>query len=212
VLTTSNADHPPERLDASVTGWLRKPFTLAELLVEVTAAAQELKRIRCNDSVASAAMTREDSRQIGDGQKPVVLVVDDDEAVRNLLCVALGRHGFEVCPAASGMEALNLCRKQAPALSAALLDVRMPGLDGPQTMKALRRLLPGLPCCFMTGNPGAYGLTGLLDRGAAAVITKPFCPSEVAATLWRIVERGARKATVPAERQAVTAAAAAIGT
>src|SRR5262249_16083209 len=73
-----------------------------------------------------------------------VLVVDDAAAIRALLRAALERSGFAVWVAVDGHEAIQVCEKVGPQISLALLDVRMPGLDGPATLRALQNLNPDL--------------------------------------------------------------------
>jgi CheY-like chemotaxis protein len=85
-----------------------------------------------------------------------ILVVDDDAAVRDLIDVALRQDGFAVWPAADGREALQQYWRHRAAIDVVLLDVRMPGLNGPQTLAALREMNPHLRCCFMTGDAGQY--------------------------------------------------------
>jgi DNA-binding response OmpR family regulator len=112
--------------------------------------------------------------------KPGVLVVDDDRMVCSVLQLGLEREGFEVWMAANGRQAIDLYRRHKDSIAAVLLDVRMRGLDGPQTLDALRRLNPDVRACFMSGDTGAYTMESLLERGAAQVINKPFLLAEVA--------------------------------
>jgi CheY-like chemotaxis protein len=73
-----------------------------------------------------------------------------------------------------------------------LLDVRMPGMDGPQTLAALREINPAVRCCFATGHAGAYEEADLLRAGAELVLYKPFGLAELAQTLARLAApRGA---------------------
>src|SRR5262245_41146183 len=106
-------------------------------------------------------------------ERPCILVVDDSQALRRLLETALGRAGFETVLAANGADA---CARLAekPEVALALLDVRMPGLSGPETFLALRARRPNLLCCFMTGDCGDYEPAELIRMGALAVIAKPF--------------------------------------
>jgi CheY-like chemotaxis protein len=113
------------------------------------------------------------------GRKQGVLVVDDEPAVRKLLQLSLERQGFAVWLAADGRQALELYERHRDRVDVVLLDVRMPGLDGPQTLAALRRLNPQVPCCFMTGDAGHYDTAELRARGAIRVFLKPFRPDEV---------------------------------
>src|SRR5436309_1638131 len=73
------------------------------------------------------------------GGAPLVLVVDDEPAVVALVKVVLERNEVAVLPAASGAEAVERYREQRQAIRLVLLDVRMPELDGLQTLEALRQ-------------------------------------------------------------------------
>jgi CheY-like chemotaxis protein len=120
---------------------------------------------------------------------PTVLVVDDDPAVLAMLRLALARKGFAVLAAEGGEAAVELLRTAPGPVGVALLDVRMPGLDGPATLAALRQIDPGLPCCFMTGHAGGRGDDDLRATGAA-VIHKPFAVADLADTLRGLLASG----------------------
>src|SRR5207253_1417370 len=105
-------------------------------------------------------------------QRPGVLVVDDEPAVRTLLQLSLGHHGFTVWSAAGGKAAVELYRQHQAEIAVALLDVQMPGLDGPWTLIALRQINPQVRCCFMSGHTGEYDAETLLDLGAVHVFQK----------------------------------------
>lgn len=121
-------------------------------------------------------------------EPPGVLVVDDDEMLRNLMRTVLQRRGFHVYTAASGAEAVAMYQQQREQIAVVLLDVRMPVLDGPETLAQLRRINPSLCCCFMSGHTGEYTLTDLLARGASYCFDKPFRLEEVAQTLLRLAQ------------------------
>jgi CheY-like chemotaxis protein len=123
-------------------------------------------------------------------RRPGVLVVDDEAAVRAELAAALEREGFAVWAAAGGVATLGLCLREGGAIDVALVDERMPGMDGPEMLGALRRLAPRLPCCLMTARPEAYTAERLRALGAACVVTKPFRMAEVAAALRRAAGLG----------------------
>jgi CheY-like chemotaxis protein len=116
-----------------------------------------------------------------------VLVVDDEAAIRAMLRSGLHLFGLPVWSAGSGPEALAVYREHAGAIGAALLDVLLPGQDGPQTLQALRALDPKLPCCFMSGHTGRYTEEDLLALGAARVFRKPFHLDDLAYTLRQLV-------------------------
>lgn len=103
----------------------------------------------------------------------VVLVVDDDRVVREVVSRLLRREGLAVREAAGGEEALSACRDRACPIGLVLLDVVMPGLDGPRTLERLRAIDPRVRCCFLTGGAGPYSAEDLLALGALRVFTKP---------------------------------------
>ena len=130
-------------------------------------------------------------------EKAGVLVVDDEHIVRSLVQLGLERAGFDVWLAANGRKALDLYREHRADIDVVLLDVRMPGLDGPQTLDALRELNPDIPACFMSGDTGAYEPSALLQRGAKCVIAKPFHLDELA-NILRLVAHGEPSNCLPA--------------
>jgi two-component system, OmpR family, response regulator len=117
------------------------------------------------------------------GRGQGVLVVDDDPEVRAAVDEGLRLHGFAVWLAADGQEALDLYRYHCETIDVALLDVCMPGLDGPRTLAALQKLSPHIRCCFMTGYLGTHTEQALRGLGADAVFMKPFLLSDVAQVL-----------------------------
>jgi CheY-like chemotaxis protein len=121
---------------------------------------------------------------------PSVLVVEDRADVREMLGLALPRLGLPVWLASSGREAVCLYQEHAPAIGVVLLDVRMPDLDGPATLAALRQLDPAVRAVFMTGHSGPHEAEELLALGAARVLEKPFHSLVELAQVLREVARG----------------------
>jgi CheY-like chemotaxis protein len=122
-----------------------------------------------------------------------VLVVDDDADVRRVLAAGLRGEGYTVWLAGHGHQAIELFQQHRRNIAAILLDVRMPGLDGPRTLAALQRLHPNIRCCFMTGNPTPYSEEALLEMGALQVFRKPFAFSDVIQALEQLMDRLPRR-------------------
>jgi two-component system, OmpR family, response regulator len=121
-------------------------------------------------------------------EKPVVLVVDDEKALGRMLDVVLRHYGFAVRLATTGQEAVDLYREHHQSIAAVLLDVQMPGMNGPATLAALRTINPDVKCCFMSGSTGEYSTEELLEMGAHHVLRKPFGRlSAFARLLWDMV-------------------------
>ena len=112
-----------------------------------------------------------------------ILVVDDELGVRALLEIWLRKQGFAVWLAAGGQEALTLYRNDLESIDLVLLDLRMPGMDGAQTLAALQELNSSVCTCFMSEDTGHYTAEHLRELGAAAILPKPFRLGEVAQVL-----------------------------
>ena len=107
-------------------------------------------------------------------QRRGVLVVDDDAAIREMLCKRLCDLGFRVWVAANGKEVLDHFSDHVDEIAVILLDVQIPGLDGPQTLDAIRQMSTDTPICFMSGDSGKYRRADLLSLGARHLFDKPF--------------------------------------
>lgn len=118
---------------------------------------------------------------------PIILHVDDDEDIRNVVMIALNQvGGLEVVQFASGSETVENADRIDVDLF--LLDVMMPGLSGPETLKQLRSFprFASIPAVFLTAKATEDGLDDLWELGAASVITKPFDPMTLAERLIQI--------------------------
>src|SRR5262249_43460854 len=90
------------------------------------------------------------------GAQPGILVVDDDPSIVLLLGVWLKNKGFTVWQANDGAEALKVYQEHKDSIAIVLLDVRMPGMDGPETLAALQTMDGAIQACFMSGDTGEY--------------------------------------------------------
>jgi two-component system OmpR family response regulator len=116
-----------------------------------------------------------------------ILFVEDDPDIQVVATMALeSLGGFSVFACGSGAEALSRFAEISPDL--VLLDVMMPGMDGPATLAALRQLPSGgVPVVFMTARVQAHEIASYREMGAADVIAKPFDPmtlAETVRTIW----------------------------
>ncbi len=106
-----------------------------------------------------------------------ILYVEDEDDIRAVAELALVNvAGFELRPCASGAEALEAAESFAPDML--LLDVMMPDMDGPATLRALRQIpsLAETPAVFMTAKVQPDEVNRYLELGAVDVIAKPFDP------------------------------------
>lgn len=121
-----------------------------------------------------------------------VLYVDDEPDIREVAGMALELDGeIEVRTAGSGPEALRIL-DQEEAPDAILLDVMMPGMDGPAVLAEARARGHGMPVVFITARAQSHELARFLELGAQGVITKPFDPMTLALELKAVLARAAR--------------------
>ena len=117
-----------------------------------------------------------------------VLLVDDEDDIRTIGQLSLARVGGWQCAlAAGGQAALELAQSFRPDL--VLLDVMMPGMDGPSTLAALRaqEATRDVPVIFMTAKVQKHEVARYLELGALGVISKPFDPMSLPADIRRLV-------------------------
>lgn len=114
------------------------------------------------------------------------LVVDDETMVRNLVCRALARRGFDVFEAVNGRAALDLIR--ADEFGLVVSDVKMPDMGGIELLENLRRERPGLPVVLLSGDFELARGQSAADLGAFALIQKPFSIDQLQRTALRAIE------------------------
>jgi len=130
-----------------------------------------------------------------------ILIVDDEQTVRDVLAEFFTEQGYEVATADSGADALRGLPETRPDL--VLLDVRMPGIDGVETLRRLRTIAPGVSVIMVTANEDVALARTTLKLGALDYVAKPFD----FAYLERSVVAGLAHAGAPS-RSAPTAAEA----
>jgi two-component system response regulator AtoC len=116
-----------------------------------------------------------------------VLIVDDDDALRESLELLLSAEGYGVISANCGESALELI-EQSP-VDVALCDIRMPGIDGFDLMPQISRLIPGIPIILMSTHGTEDLAVEAIGRGAYDYLSKPFQPAEIRLTLRKAHER-----------------------
>lgn len=115
----------------------------------------------------------------------LVLVVEDDLPLARLMDALLTSDGYRVASASDGQTALDLIRREPPALI--LLDLTLPHMDGWEVLARIRRMQRPSPVALLTGNAAAA--TRARDAGAATIILKPFDVEELLRTVaWLLAD------------------------
>ena len=120
-----------------------------------------------------------------------VLVVDDSDVIRQLICVNLELEGFEVVTAVDGQDALDKVYEAAPDVMT--IDVKMPRLDGFDTVARLRAdpRTSGLKVAMVTACAQESDIVRGREVGVDAYVTKPFDPATLVRTVRDLVDRPA---------------------
>lgn len=122
-----------------------------------------------------------------------ILVVDDEDAILQLITYNLRRAGYEVATATNGEDALAQARLDPPDLM--ILDLMLPGMDGFDVCKELRRSLD-IPILMLTARGEEIDRVIGFEIGADDYVTKPFSPRELVGRVKAILRRG-KKASEP---------------
>ena len=116
----------------------------------------------------------------------VILVVDDSPESLGMLNAALDTQGYTVLVALSGLQALTIAEKLPPDV--VLLDAMMPDMDGFETCRLFKKMLPNVPIIFMTGLTEVEDIVKGFEAGGADYVTKPISPDEVIVRIKRHIE------------------------
>ena len=110
-----------------------------------------------------------------------VLLVEDEDSVRNFAVRALQRQGYEVIEATTGLEALEIVAREQGRIDIVVSDVVMPEMDGPTMLNELRKKTPDLKVIFVSGYPDDRFKTSLDPNAQFAFLPKPFTLPQLAA-------------------------------
>jgi DNA-binding NtrC family response regulator len=125
----------------------------------------------------------------GTAEGPSVLVVDDEPGICRALCTYLSGEGYRAHSASSAEQALALLQRETPEV--ALVDLRLPGMDGLTLLKEIQRRCPAIEIVLITAFGGADTVIHATQEGAYAYMPKPLDLDEVGRVVRRTLERRA---------------------
>ena len=106
--------------------------------------------------------------------KASILIVDDEEIIRNFAAHALERLGYTVSRCSNGLEAVEWMTQRADEVDLVVLDLIMPKLSGKDTFYRLREMAPTIPIVIASGFTQTEAVSELLHDGAVGFLSKPF--------------------------------------
>ena len=108
-----------------------------------------------------------------------ILVVDDEQPIRELLRRIFSRQGFQILEASNGEEALDVFKREAGKIQLVLMDMSMPQMDGQTCARLMLKERPQIPMVYMSGDMDAARMPEELNTPATAFLSKPFTTEEM---------------------------------
>ena len=120
-------------------------------------------------------------------EKPSILIVEDDKNIRETLSTILQRKGYNTDTARNGQEALQ--KSKAKFFNLALLDIKLPDMEGTKLLTKMHENLPKMVKVMITGYPSLENAVEALNLGADAYIIKPVKPEKLLALIEEKLEK-----------------------
>jgi PAS domain S-box-containing protein len=116
-----------------------------------------------------------------------LLIIDDEEGIRKVLTLSLANDGYDVSAAAGGEEGIEIFKKESPSII--LTDIKMPGMDGVETLKKIKELNPDAEVIMITGHGDMDLAIEALKLDASDFLNKPIKDEALSVALKRATER-----------------------
>jgi two-component system, cell cycle sensor histidine kinase and response regulator CckA len=121
------------------------------------------------------------------GHGELILIVDDEPAIRDITQTSLQAYNYRVLTASDGIEAVALYADRRDEISVVLTDMMMPSMDGPTTIRTLRKINPQVKIIAVSGLTSSDKLATAVDIGVKTCLSKPFTVKELLETLQKVL-------------------------
>lgn len=121
-----------------------------------------------------------------------IMVVDDDDSVRELMRATLETEGYRVLEARNGMDAIDVAADYAMRIHLIVTDVRMPAMGGAQLIEVVRRWWPALRVLIVSGYADFSDSLEAFGKTPTAFLGKPFTPDQLALAVRQLLDRPSR--------------------
>jgi CheY-like chemotaxis protein len=138
--------------------------------------------------IAAVDQVRNEVPIVGHGE--LILIVDDEAGVREIARAALETFGYRVITASDGAEAVAVFAQNKGAVGAVLMDMMMPFMDGPSTIRALQKIQPDVRVIATSGLPANSRGSELSATGITSFLAKPYTAEKLLSTLAEILASG----------------------
>lgn len=127
-----------------------------------------------------------------------ILVIDDDESIRRTISKSLKRAGYLVDAVENGKQAIE--KAEANFYNLALIDIRLPDMDGTKLLTAMKETTPKMVKLILTGYPALQNAIEAVNKGADGYITKPVNIEELIETIKKQLEKQAKEKVYDQEK------------
>lgn len=121
-------------------------------------------------------------------EKLAIGIVDDEETIIDFLKIFIEEMGYKAIEATTATEMLGKIRKSPEEVACLLIDIMMPGINGIELLKIIKKEFPDIICITLTGYPTLDNAIATLSEGAFAYLVKPINPVELKITLKNAIE------------------------
>jgi len=126
-------------------------------------------------------------RELPPGKGELILVVDDEVSIREIAKLTLEANGYQVVTAGDGVEAVSICAQDSGVIKVILMDMMMPGMDGPATIRALQMMKTGAKIVATSGDARRDGTVMESIPGVQVFLQKPYTAEKLLTTLHDIL-------------------------
>lgn len=116
-----------------------------------------------------------------------ILIVDDEQSIRQLLRRIFSREGFLILEASNGKEALDVFKRETGKIQLVLMDMSMPQMDGQTCARLMLKERPQIPMVYMSGDMDAARMPAELNKPGTAFLSKPFSNEEMLLTAREVL-------------------------
>ncbi|MCU0518923.1 MAG: PAS domain S-box protein, partial [Oscillatoria sp. Prado101] len=138
-------------------------------------------------AVGAGDMSESEEVEITQGQKELILVVDDEPDLRDITEIALLKYAYRVLTASDGIEAVALYSQYKNEISVVLINMMMPHMDGPTAIRTLQKIKPSVKIIAVSGLPDSEMIAEATRQGVTAFLSKPYTAKELLKTLQKTV-------------------------
>ncbi len=124
-----------------------------------------------------------------EGGGKLILMIDDEPLILETAKTTLERRGYRVLAAPEGQSAIDLYRRHARDISAVILDMMLPGMDGPSVLSELHSLRPDLPVIVSSGLPVSGRVAESISIGRGAFLPKPYSDEQMLLTIANVLKK-----------------------